>query len=192
MWILAVGRGKLYPRDMAPLLGRLQWIARPVTAASPFLAGACRSMHAPSAIFTRNLARATATSLLFSFPSHTVHAKSLARRTTMFADTAPYGIRFRVGVVIPIGQYCHEVCPKWIKNLQQAELFASYPAVRLAAYRRHAAVNIGLDNDAARAQCLSMQAITSCLVQQRILRRIFWLRAWANTDLAFFFGRPLL
>ena len=34
MWVLALGTGQMHPRDMACMLGRLQWIARPVGASS--------------------------------------------------------------------------------------------------------------------------------------------------------------
>ena len=58
--------------------------------------------------------------------------------------------------------------------------------MRIAAYRGVQAGNIGFDNDAVRAQCASMQAITRCNTQQRLLRRMFWLRAWAEVDIACF------
>ena len=84
------------------------------------------------------------------------------------------------------GVYRHEVCPAWVTSLPQAELCAGYAAMCLAAYRGLHAVNIGFDNDAARAQCASLQALTQCNAQQRILRKMFWLRAWAIVDLARF------
>ena len=117
MWVLALGRGKLHPRDMARMLGRLQWVARPVGASSPFLAGAYRSMHAPSSTFTRALARSTATSLLFSIPQHKVRATTHTRRETIFADAAPFGRRFRVEVVGRPRMYRQEVCPVWVTSL---------------------------------------------------------------------------
>ena len=180
------GQGKTAFQGMARMLGRLQWVARPVGASSPFLAGAYRSMHAPSSASTRALARSTATSLLFSIPQHKVRATTHTRRETIFADAAPLGRRFQVGVVGRLGMYRQEVCPAWVTNLQQAELYAGYVAMRIAAYRGVQVVNIGFDNDAARVQCASMQAITRCNTQQRLLRRMFWLRAWADVDIACF------
>ena len=84
--------------------------------------------------------------------------------------------------------YRQEMCPVWVTTLQQAGLFAGYVVLRVAAYCHHTAVNIAFNNDTARAQCLTMHALalTSYTVQQRILRRIFWVTAWANIDLACF------
>ena len=82
----------------------------------------------------RALARATATSLLFAFPSHVVDSFRLCKRRTLLADAAPCNSRFRVGLVGSGRLYKHVLCPEWVHTLQQAELYAAYFAIKMAAY----------------------------------------------------------
>ena len=186
LWLLAAGRGKLHPKDMARMLGRLQWISWPVGASSPFLAGANAARHACSGVFTRAVARAMATFILFAFPKHTVHTNPISRHVTIFADATPCGSRFCVGVVGRRGLYKHELCPSGIVSLHQAKLYAAFFAVKLAAYSQEPAICLGLDNYADRAQIGFMRSATRCPVRQRILQKLSWLRAWASIDIACF------
>ena len=76
LWLLPAGRGRIHPRDMARLLGRLRWVSHPIGASSPFLAGAYAAMHARINVFSWALARATTTSLCLQFhpiPSPHLH-----------------------------------------------------------------------------------------------------------------------
>ena len=84
-------------------------------------------MNAPSSAFTRALARATATSFLFSLLLHMVRCALAARRETIFANAAPFGPKLRVGVVGRLGMYRQQVCPAWVTSLQHAELYADVP-----------------------------------------------------------------
>ena len=61
-----------------------------------------------------------------------------------------------------------------------------YCAVKVAAYRQEFTISLGLDNDAACAGVTHMRSATCRLIQQHILRKIFWLKAWANIDIACF------
>ena len=45
---------------------------------------------------------------------------------------------------------------------------------------------MGIDNEAVRVQSASLRASTDCPVQLRLLRRIFWLRAWSGLQLSVF------
>ena len=90
----------------------------------PFPCWAPATMHSCNNIFSKALARATTTPFLFTFPSHTMNSPYRYCRMTPFADAAPCKARFRVGLVRWAGIYKHELCPKWVKTLQQAELYA--------------------------------------------------------------------
>jgi|Transcript_32029 hypothetical protein len=46
--------------------------------------------------------------------------------------------------------------------------------------RRQRSVAVGIDNEAVRIQSAPLRASTDCPVQLRLLRRIFWLRAWSG------------
>ena len=186
MWLRGVGTGRMPAREMARFLGRLQWVFRLLVGASPFLAGAYIAMLHRSPVFGRHLARATGTVLLLSFPAHTLRAPSHTRVHTFFSDAAPCGERFRIGVVGSPDFYRSYVCPRWVRSLQQAELFGVYGALKAAVGCRLHSVAVGIDNEAVRLQSASQRASTDCPVQLRLLRRIFWLRAWSGLQVTVF------
>ena len=139
-----------------------------------------------SPFFSRTLIRATGTALLLSFPSHGLSDPSHVRVHTFFSDAAPCGRRFRIGVVGSPGFYRSYVCPRWVRSLQQAELYGVYGALKAAVGCRLRSVAVGIDNEAVRVQSASLRASTDCPVQLRLLRRIFWLRAWSGLQLSVF------
>ena len=186
LWLQGVGTGRMPAREMARFLGRLQWVFRPMGGASVFLAGAYNAMLHRSPFFSRTLIRATGTALLLSFPSHGLSDPSHVRVHTFFSDAAPCGRRFRIGVVGSPGFYRSYVCPRWVRSLQQAELYGVYGALKAAAGCRLRSVAVGIDNEAVRVQSASLRASTDCPVQLRLLRRIFWLRAWSGLQLSVF------
>ena len=91
-----------------------------------------------------------------------------------------------LGSVVPHGFYRSYVCPRWVHSLQQAELYGVYGALKAAVGCRLRSVAVGIDNEAVRVQSASLRASTDCPVQLRLLRRIFWLRAWSGLQLSFF------
>ena len=186
MWLKGVGTGRLPAREMARFLGRLQWVYRPLGGASPFLAGAYTALLRRSPIFGRSLARATGTVLLLSFPAHALRAPSHTRLHTFFSDAAPCGKQFRIGVFGAPGFYKSYVCPRWVRSVQQAELFGVYRTLKAAVGCRLTSVAVGIDNEAIPTQDASLRASPDCPVKLRLLRRIFWLRAWSGLQLTVF------
>ena len=186
LWLQGVGTGRMPAREMARFLGRLQWVFRPMGGASVFLAGAYNAMLHRSPFFSRMLIRATGTALLLSFPSHGLSDPSHVRVHTFFSDAAPCGRRFRIRVVGSPGFYRSYVCPRWVRRLHQAELYGVYGALKAAVGCRLRSVAVGIDNEAVRVQSASLRASTDCPVQLRLLRRIFWLRAWSGLQLSVF------
>ena len=94
------------------------------------------------------------------------------------------------------GPYKSYLCPKWIKTLQQAELWGVYVAAKIAVYiaensgGRGAAgrreIRIGTDSEASRYQVIHGHAATPLVAHQRILRRLFWLRTWSRATIGIF------
>uniref|UniRef100_A0A7S4D2Q4 Uncharacterized protein n=1 Tax=Eutreptiella gymnastica TaxID=73025 RepID=A0A7S4D2Q4_9EUGL len=188
LWLHALGCRRICPRQMASLLGRLQWVLRPLAGAAPFLAGWYRSMCAGSHWFTRAMVRSTGTALMLGFPQHALHcATGACKRTfTFFSDAALDGDGFWAGVVGALGIYRSYRCPKWVSSLQQAELYAAYAAMKVAVGNRFHSIAVGIDNGASRIQASKMWAAPDSIVQHRLLRRIFWLRAWSNPQASTF------
>ena len=163
IWLKGVGTGRMPAREMAGFVGRLRWVYRPLGGASPFLAGAYTALLRRSPIFGRSLARATGTFLLFSFPAHALRAPPHTRRHTFFSDAAPCGKRFRIGVVGAPGFHRSYVCPRWVRSLQQAELFGVYGTLKAVVGCRLTSMAVGIDNEAVRTQTASLRASTdSC------------------------------
>ena len=71
---------------MARLLGRLQWVGRPMTGVAPFPASCYRTMYAGSRRFTRALASSTATTLLMGFPKHSLTQQHHRQASILFTD----------------------------------------------------------------------------------------------------------
>ena len=84
------------------------------------------------------------------------------------------------------GCYRTRMCPPGITSLQQAELYAAYWAAQIAVYKGARSVAVGVDNGAARAQLSALSASVACVSQQRMLRRMFWLRVWSHVEPSFF------
>ena len=123
--------------------------------------------------------------LLF-FPSHSLQQHSHAHMDTAFSDAAPRGHRSRVGVVGGPSCYRDYLCPRWIHNMQQAEMYGVYMAHKYAVGRRLPCIAVGIDNNAVLLQTVYLKAGTCCPVQLHLLRRIFWLRAWSGLQVAAF------
>ena len=177
-WVRGVGRGRLPSAAMERLLGKLCRLGRPNAGLGAFLAGAYASLHKGLGLFGRGVAKGIATVLLFAcIPQQ---ADPLGQCDSppreVFADAAPEGFGFRVGIVGEKGFYRSQRCPAWVTSLQQAELFAVYLVAKLASYRGCAHVRIGSDSDVARSQVNALRASVGSVAQQRILRRLFWLR----------------
>ena len=171
---------------MARLLGRLQWVLRPMAGVASFLAGSYKSMCAGSHWFTRALARSTGTALMMAFPQHTRHdtPSTHTRTFTFFSDAAVDGGGFRAGVVGAPGTYRSYRYPKWVSTLHKAELYAAYAAMKVAVGNHLHSIAVGIDNEASRIQASQMWAAPDSIVQHRILCRIFWLRAWSNLQVS--------
>ena len=92
------------------------------------------------------------------------------------------------------GTYKSFRCPGWVRTLQQAELWGVYMAMKIAVYIYRnvsgggggGGFRVGTDSEVARHQVVKGHASSSLLVQQRILRRIFWLRSWSRCSVGIF------
>ena len=180
------GGGGISPHELSRLLGRLQWLSRTAVGSAPFLAGAYRQVVAGHTHFTRSLARSLAKAIVCATPPYRIPGATHTCIRTFFSDAAEVLGGFRAGVVGGPGCYRSCICPLSITSLQQAEAFASFWAVQIAVYKGARAVAVGVDNDAACAQLSSLSASTACKGHQRVLRKLFWLRAWSNVLPLFF------
>ena len=99
LWVLALGKAILHPRDVADLLpsGVLAGGGEAYRSRFPFSRRRLSQHGCPLLHFTRAMARSTATSFLFAVLSRSLLASQPARRATLFADAAPFGERFRMG-----------------------------------------------------------------------------------------------
>ena len=185
MWLQGVGTGHMPAREMARFLGRLRWVFMPLAGASPFLAGAYAAMYHRSPFFWPQPGPCHWHRPSSLFPStHT--PSSHTRVHTFFSDAAPCGARFRVGVVGSPGFYRTYICPRWVHNLQQVELFGVYGALKAAVGCRLHSVAVSIDKDAVHLQSASLRASTSSPVQLRLLRRIFWLQECSGLQVTVF------
>ena len=187
-WVRGVGRGKLPTVALRRLLGKLCWLGRPNAGLGSFLAGAYRCLQRGLGHFNRGVAKGIATVLTFScVPQRAdVLGDRGAGTWEVFADAAPKGDRFRIGIVGEKGFCRSSICPEWVTSLQQAKLFAVYAVAKLASYRGFTSVRIGSDSNVARAQINSLRACVCAGPQQRILRRLFWLRCWSGCSISSF------
>ena len=157
-------------------------MARPASV-SCCLAGAYRAMYAGNGRFTRGLIRSIGTALLFSLVPQQFKTSPSSAARVFFVDAAPplvRGGRFTIGIVGRKGCYRNRRCPAWVTSMPQAELYAIYTAAKIAGYEGLGTVCIGGDSDTATQQVLQQRATTNCAVQNRILRRMFWLRLWSG------------
>ena len=182
-WVRGVGRGRLPTCAMERLLGKLCWLGRPNAGLGAFLAGAYTTLRQGQGV-----AKGVATVLLFSCVPQAADPLGDCGQTPweVFTDAAPEGSGFRVGIVGEVGFYRFVRCPPWVLSLQQAELFAVYMVAKLATYRGYASVRIGSDSNVARSQVNALRASVGSARQQRILRRLFWLRYWSGTTISSF------
>jgi len=198
-WLKAVAKRWISEKQARSMLGKVGWATRPSGGAGAFVAGAHAALHKAqegSGIidFNARLAKSVGTAVLLA---HIPHSFEPVRTGgwTLFSDAAEDGDRFRVGIVGLRGLYKSVLCPTWIESLQQAELFGIYLAAKLAIYiQRNAQVQssqgggvmIGTDSEVGRFQVLRTHAASSLGAQQRILRRMFWLRSWSGYSVGVF------
>ena len=173
---------------MERLLGKACELARPNTGLGAFLAGVYGGMRSGLGRFGTGTAKGIASALLFAcIPQSTAPLGAGDEpEWEVFVDGAPAESGFRVGVVGEKGFYRSKMCPPWVHTLQQAELFAVYEVAKIAAYRRVHRERIGSDSNVARAQINALRASATNESQQRILRRLFWLRCWSATTVSSF------
>ena len=200
-WVRAVGRGTVEPRRLRKLLGQLCWLSRPGAGLSCFMAGSYRALEAGSRVFTRGMARGLGTVLVFSAVAHTYPPERPKNPTAehsprtdgiqFFTDAAEEGRGFRV-VIVGATLHRSSRCPQWIRTLQQAEFYGVYMACKMAVYMGWKVVTVGTDSEVSRCQTMGMRAAAGCPVQQRILRRIFWLRLWSNLQIGTFWVESAL
>ena len=67
--------------------------------------------------------------------------------------------------------------------MPQADTFAIYTAAKIGAYEGNGSICLGSDSYVAHLQVLQERAGTTCSVQNRLLRRLFWLRPLSGTQL---------
>ena len=138
-WVRATGRGTIEPRRLSKLLGQLCWLSRPNAGLSCFMAGSYLALDSGARWFTRSMARGLGTVLLFSAVAQSyppdAHEGGMRRvpgkrDLLLFADAAPDGERFTVGLVGDRRFRRSIRCPAWVTSLQRAELFGIYYACR--------------------------------------------------------------
>ena len=197
-WLRAAIRGFTSTRLFRSLLGRLQWASRPMGGAGPFLAGSYRALNAATdgVPLSRALSRGIASSIMLACLGHRFRRAPSATPIVLFSDAAEEGSRFRVGVVGKEGLHRTTLCPKWVRSLQQAELWGILYAAKLGVYIVHNAgggrggngilLRVGSDSDVGRHQTLRGKANVQLVAQQRILRGLFWLRLWSGLSLELF------
>ena len=143
-WVRAMGRGTIEPRRLRKLLGQLCWLSRPNAGLFCFMAGSYQALDSGARWFTRSMARGLGTVLLFSavaqpYPpdAHEGGMQQVPgkRDLLLFADAAPDGERFRVGLVGDRRFRRSIRCPAWVTSLQQVELFGIYYACKVTVYR---------------------------------------------------------
>ena len=156
---------------MERLLGRLEWALRPSAGLSPFLAGAYCWKHAGGSRVPRALLRPLLTAICFAFvpQKYLVKARVQAEPPTcwgdhvLFADAAPVGAdSFSVGLYLPLGGVCTFRCPRWVTNLQAAELWGWMQGVRLATCMKWPRVCVGSDSTVARCHIQGQRGVVFC------------------------------
>ena len=140
---------------------------------------------------TRGLCRSIASALMFSLLPQRFPVPMQATRDLLFVNAAPAPtaknpLRFRIGVVGQVGYNRSYICSRWVHALQQAELFALYTGIKIAAHQKLRMITLGTDSDVARSQLISQKAPVACSVQQRLLCRICWTRYWSGIQLGLF------
>ena len=187
-WIRGMGGGRLPSKVMERLLGKLCWLSRPNAGLGAFPAGAYRGLQSGKGVFGRGVCKGVATVLLFSCVPQRCDPPGPGGRGAweVFVDAAPEGKRFRLGIVGGGDYYRSEVCPPWVDSLQQAELYALYIVIKLASYRGFERIRVGSDSNVARSQINALRASVHADSQQRILRRLFWLRCWSTVSVESF------
>ena len=135
---------------MERFLGKVCWLARPNTWLGAFLVGSYSGLGR----FGRATAKGLVTTLLFACVPQSASplGDGCEPEWEVFSDAAQEGDGFRIGVVGDKGFYISQLCPPWIRSLQQAEMFAVYAVAKIAAYRGVCRVRIGSDSNVARAQ----------------------------------------
>ena len=123
-----MGRGTIEPRRLRKLLRQLCWLSRPNAGLSCFMAGSYQALDSGARWFTRSMARGLGTVLMFSAVAQSyppdAHEGGMQqvpgkRDLLLFADAAPDGERFRVGLVGDKRLRRSIRCPAWVTSLQQ-------------------------------------------------------------------------
>ena len=198
-WLKVVARGRARTKAVLSMLGKVNWAVRPSGGAGPMLAGAYRAVQRAdggAVDFTRAAARGVGTAVMLAHMPHSF-AEAKTEGFIFFSDAAERperAGRFRVGVVGLTGTYKSLKCPGWVRTLQQAELWGVYAAMKLCVYIFRnvsgggggAGFRVGTDSEVARHQVVKGHASSGLPVQQRILRRIFWLRSWSGCSVGVF------
>ena len=145
---------------MECLLGKLCWLGKPNVGLGAFLAGAYTAFQRGQGLFGRGVAKGVATVRLLSCVPQVADLLGSCDTAPweVFADAAPEGFGFRVGIVGDQGLYRSMCRRPWISSPQQVELFAVYVVANLATYRGHASVTKGLDSPVARSQLNALRA----------------------------------
>ena len=89
----------------------------------------------------RGLSRSIASALIISLIPQRFPVPMHATRDLLFVDAAPAPtatntLRFRIGVVGQVGCYRSYICLRRLNTLQQAEIFALYTGIKIAAYQK--------------------------------------------------------
>ena len=116
--------------------------------------------------------------LVLSLVPQSYAAGPVQNRRIYIADAPPPTApctRHTIDVVGPKGCCGLRRCPSWVTTLAQSKLYGLYTAAKIAAYEGHGTACIGVGIDTARYQALRQRATTQCPVQNRLLRRLFWL-----------------
>ena len=135
--------------------------------------------------------------LMLSCLGHSFRARAQMEGMTIFSDAAECRRgRSRVGIVGCCGPYKSYLCLRWIKTLQQGELWGVYVAAKIAVCiaensRGEGAagrkgLRVGTDSESSRYQVLHGHVATRLKAHQRILRRPFWLRTWLRATISIF------
>ena len=195
LWLFGIVQNRLSGRMTTRLLGNPEWAVRPNAGLAPFVAGGHCWKFNDYCDFRKGVCRALMTAIAFAltpqcFAPWPWLPQLPSAECVFFTDTVERSVRgrYRVGVVVEGRRWRSRKAPKWITNLQQAELYAAIYALRLGCYMRLPYVVVATDSDVGRAQILDMRGAIFFFLrsQQRLLRQLFWLRSWNDCPLGVF------
>ena len=190
LWLLGIAQNRLSGRMAAGLLGKLEWAVRTNAGMALFVAGGhCWKLN-DCCYFRTGIRRARMTAIAFaltpqSFAFWPWLPQLPSAECFFFSDAAERSVkgRYRIGVVRGGRRWRSRKAPKWVTTLQQADLYAAVFALRLGCYMRLPYVVAATDSDVCRAQILGLRGGIFLRGQQRLLRRLLWLRSWNDRPL---------